>query len=160
MPTSIPLTHAQKPLKDEVWQLHPTADGFELREGNGELISSIPASEAAYRFRFPSFWASVRFLEVQMPEGGTHYFEPAKETVAAVKEAVDQAAGVDPSAAATALRRKAGPALAAGLLALAAGVGLTVYTYMQAAGKPGGGRYFVMTGLIGGGLFSACRGLM
>jgi hypothetical protein len=42
---------------------------------------------------------------------------------------------------------------------LMAGAGLTVYSYAQAAANPGGGRYFVMTGLVGVGLFSSIRGV-
>jgi hypothetical protein len=52
------------------------------------------------------------------------------------------------------------PAAGDGLLAMVVGGGLTAYTYMQAAAQQGGGRYFVMTGLIGVGLFATCRGLM
>jgi hypothetical protein len=159
MPSPIPLTCVHKPNAGKDWQLHRTAHGFELRDAGGELVTAVPAAEAGYRFRFPSFWASVRYLEILQPDGGTHHFEPDKGTVASVKEQVDEALGLDPGAAAQALRRKALPALGGGLLALVAGLGLTAFSYMQAA-APGGGRYWVTTGLIGVGLFSTCRGLM
>jgi hypothetical protein len=71
MPPSIPLTCAQKPTKGETWQLQRTATGFDLLDAAGELVTAIPAAEASYRFRFPSFWASVRYLEILMPEGGS-----------------------------------------------------------------------------------------
>ncbi|HEX4590013.1 MAG TPA: hypothetical protein VH120_08800 [Gemmataceae bacterium] len=160
MPSPIPLTYAQKPFAGQVWELHRTGDGFELRDAGGELVTTVPAAEAGYRFRFPSFWASVTYLEILTPKDGAHYFKPDKVTVAAVKEQVDEVLGIDPGAAAKALRRKAAPALGGGLLAIAAGLALTAFTYLQAATQPGGGRYFVMTGLIGVGLFSTCRGLM
>jgi hypothetical protein len=160
MSPPILLTHAKKPYEGQVWQLQRTADGFDLLDADGESITTVSAAEASYRFRFPSFWASVTFLEVQTPDGDTFYFKPEKATVAAVREQVDEAVGADPAGAAKALRRKAGPALGGGLLALGAGVALTAFTYMQAAAQPGGGRYFVMTGLIGVGLFATCRGVM
>jgi hypothetical protein len=160
MASPISLTCAQKPNAGQVWQLQPTKDGFELRDAGGELVTTIPAAETGYRFRFPSFWASVRYLEILMPEGGAHYFEPNKATVAAVKEQVDEALGLDPAGAAAALRRKALPALGIGVLALVAGLGTTAYSYMNAAAREGGGNYYVLTGLIGVGVFSLCRGLM
>jgi hypothetical protein len=156
----IPVTNAKKPHEGQIWQLQRTAAGFDLCDDAGEIVTAIPAAEAGYRFRFPSFWASVTFLEVQTPEGGTFYFKPEKATVAAVREQVEEALGVDPAGAAQALRRKALPALGGGLLAMVVGGGLTAYTYMQAAAQQGGGRYFVMTGLIGVGLFATCRELM
>jgi hypothetical protein len=160
MPPPIPLTNAKKPHEGQIWLLLRTADGFELRDDANELVTAIPTAEAGYRFRFPSFWASVTYLEVQTPKGDAFYFKPDKATVAAVKEQVDEALGLDPAGAANALRRKAWPALGGGLLALVGGLGATAYTYLQAAAQQGGGRYFVMTGLIGVGLFSTCRGLM
>jgi hypothetical protein len=160
MPPPIPLTNAKKPHEGQIWQLRRTTAGFDLCDDAGEVVTAIPAAEAGYRFRFPSFWASVASLEILPPAGGTFYFKPEKATVAAVREQVDEALGVDPAAAAQALKHKALPALGGGLLAMAAGGGLTAYAYVQAAAQQGGGRYFVMTGLIGVGLFSTCRGLM
>jgi len=156
----IPLTNAKKPHEGQVWQLRRTAAGFDLCDEAGELVAAIPAAEATYRFRFPSFWASVTYLEVLTPEAGTFYFKPEKATVAAVREQVDEALGLDPAAAAKALRRKAWPALGGGLLMLVIGVGLTVAGYLNAVAKPQGGTYYVTTGLIGVGLFATCRGLM
>jgi hypothetical protein len=118
MPPLIPLTHAKKPHDGQIWQLRRTAAGFDLCDDAGEVVSAIPAAEAGYRFRVPSFWASVAFLEILPPEGGTFYFKPEKPTVEAVREQVDEAVGVDPAAAAQALKHKALPALGGGLLAM------------------------------------------
>ena len=68
---SLALTYAQKPYEGQTWDLRRTVTGFALLDPGGQIITTIRAADASHRFRFPSFWASVTFLEVLMPDGST-----------------------------------------------------------------------------------------
>jgi hypothetical protein len=157
--TPIKLTYALKPHLGEEWELRRTDQGFELRDANGQVAVIVPAADASHRIRFPSFWASVTFLEVRTPDDHPHCFKPEKETVTQVRAAVDEALGQNPDEAAAVLRKKAVRNLSIGLLCLVAGAAISIATFLHAVAQPGGGTYVVTTGLFGGAVWGIASGL-
>ncbi len=150
------LIRAEKPRKGTEWLLVTTRRGLQLRNEEDVAVLNVPAAEAGLRIKFPSFWASVRYLTILDEDGTMFLFEPDKKTVARVQELVAECLGDAGQDAVAALRRHANRSLLIGAGLFVAGVVLTIVSMMTA--KPEG-EYFIMTGLLGVGLISVVRGI-
>jgi len=153
---SVRLTCANKPYTGEKWLLKRTRKGLVLLDEDENVMSSIPAGEAGLRISFPSFWASRVNLVVTIRSGEEFQFEPRKKEIGQVRTLVEDCSEADPEATAAAYRSKATRDLLIGTGSFVLGVIVTCGSFFLAAPN---GKFVVMGGLLGVGLFEIVRGI-
>jgi hypothetical protein len=144
---SIPMKCCHRDHKGETWALDLGEERAALRDAAGAVRGEFTREEAARQFLMPSFSESIKQFRIPV-DGQLWYFDVAKPDLAQIKAYIDQsvvAAGPD---AVRAVRSAAIRDGAIGALAVAAGVGITVFSLMRAENDPEGGMYFVMYGPI------------
>jgi hypothetical protein len=150
------LIYATKPHTGERWILERTRKGLVLLDDDDEVVTSIPTGEAGLRIRFPSFWASNKFLVVVGKKGELFLFEPKPKALDIVRDLVEDCADADPAATAAAFKAKAKRDLLIGGGSFLLGVILTCLSFMFASSN---GKFLVMTGFLFVGLFEIGRGI-
>ncbi|OWK37832.1 hypothetical protein FRUB_06952 [Fimbriiglobus ruber] len=152
----IPLNGIETPIKGQRCYLEATDEGMRLLDSGGEILTAIPAGEIVTRIHLPSFWGtSSLMIEWENKEEPFH-FETKKDVVQQVRDLVAVSLKLHPEAAIEAMRKRGFYSLAIGGVCLALGVVVT-FTSFAAAGA--NGRFYIMTGLLGFGTASLCRGL-
>jgi hypothetical protein len=150
------LIYATKPHAGERWILERTRKGLVLLDEDEEVVTSIPTAEAGLRIRFPSFWASNKYLVVVGKKGEQFPFEPKPKALDIVRDLVADCADADPAATAAAFKAKAKRDLLIGGGSFLLGVVITCLSFMFPSSN---GKFVMMTGLIFVGLLEIGRGI-
>jgi len=152
----IPLNGIETPIKGERCYLEAMDEGMHLLDSSGAVLTVIPAGEIVTRIHLPNFWGtSSLMIEWENKEEPFH-FEAKKDVVQQVRDLIAVSLKLHPEAAIGAMRKKSVYSLAIGGICLTLGVVITIMSFANAGNN---GRYFIMTGLLGFGTISLCRGL-
>ncbi|QVL31869.1 hypothetical protein KIH39_24030 [Telmatocola sphagniphila] len=152
----IPLDGLEKPVQGKRCYVEATAEGMQILDSENALLTQISAGEAITRIHFPSFWGKPTLL-VDWESEDPLVFEPKKEAIAQLRDLIEISLKMHPEAAREAIKKKALFYLGLGGLSLALGIGITLFSFNMAGPN---GRYFVMTGFLGFGIFSILRGIL
>jgi hypothetical protein len=87
------------------WLLELGADEVRLRDDRGKLVIVMDRAEANPRIAFPSFFLSVKYLQIYAEDQTIFEFLPDKEALQQIHEYLDVALREDPRARTTLKRR-------------------------------------------------------
>src|ERR1700722_12922275 len=94
----VELTPAKDGGSRRPWELVLAADEIQVRNSRGKLAMTIDRDEANRRILFPSFWLSVKHIQI-FEEGQVAFeFLPDKEVMQRIQAYLDVALRQDPSA--------------------------------------------------------------
>ncbi len=94
----IELSPAREGSSRRKWQLELAADAVRVFDDRGKLAMTIPRDEANRRILFPSFWLSVKYIQIFRGEQVAFEFLPDQEAMARIRVYLDVALRQDPSA--------------------------------------------------------------
>jgi hypothetical protein len=117
---------------DEIWQLELGQDEVSLIDDAGDIAVTFPRSEANNRFTFPSFWFSVKHLQIRDEKDRKYDFRPDKDVMAQVRSYLDRALREDPEARRRLTQRGLGM-MGMGALAIVLGAGFLVFRWATGA---------------------------
>jgi hypothetical protein len=144
--------------KGERWVLDLGDEDAEVRDASRDVRAQFTHEEAAGKFLLPSFSESIKQFRVPI-DGELWYFDVEKSDLKEIKTYINQAVVAAGPEAVAAVRNVAIRDSLIGLACVAAGVGLTALSFVQAAQNPQEGRYVVTYGLILGGLVMLGKGV-
>jgi len=145
--------------RDDDWLLTLDKEGGTLEDPDGETRATFSRAEAASRFTFPSFWASVKELGIQADAGGILWFVPETKKVEKINTYLHRALAAQGPEAIQAMRRKGWLMILGGATLALIGLVVTVVTLALAFSSPRGGTYVVCSGLIVFSLIVIARGV-
>jgi hypothetical protein len=94
----VELTPAKNGDSRRRWQLELAADAVRVFDGRGKVVLTIDRDEANRRILFPSFWLSVKHIQIFEGERVAFEFLPDKEAMERIRAYLDVALRQDPSA--------------------------------------------------------------
>jgi hypothetical protein len=154
----VSLTEAKK--GGETWQLELEPEEARLSDPTRNLVARIPRGAAEQRILLPSFSENRSKISVLTDDNKLVSFNPDKPAIAEIKSYFNAALAAAGPEAIAALRGKAIRDLAIGVIAAAAGIGLTVLSYLHPTEKDGTSKSTVFYGLVIFGLIMVGRGIM
>lgn len=153
--------HAQH--KGETWILELGKDDARVIDAAGAVRGEFTRAEAHENFHLPSFSESIKQFRVPV-DGQLWYFNVAKPDLQQIKAYLDESVVAAGPEAVQSVRNRALRDGAIGVVALAIGIGITLFTLLRADANPEGGEYVVMYGpmifgvvMLGRGVFGLMR---